>query len=120
VLGFLAYTLSTLSFYTSPLIRAQYRARHNGSDNTVRGNDVAFAVHALALSLFTWSMYFSWLWGFERRRFRVGEGVWGIMIACAVGVGCVVGNVVAGGRGGEEEAEGWAYIDIVSSLLTMC
>ncbi|KAG6251082.1 hypothetical protein E4U23_000928 [Claviceps purpurea] len=69
-LGFLAYFLSSLALYASPLIRAQYASRHENLTPTVQPNDIAFALHALLASALTVSQYLcrSW-WGI---RYSVG------------------------------------------------
>ncbi|KAG6276178.1 hypothetical protein E4U48_001743 [Claviceps purpurea] len=68
--GFLAYFLSSLALYASPLIRAQYASRHENLTPTVQPNDIAFALHALLASALTVSQYLcrSW-WGI---RYSVG------------------------------------------------
>ncbi|KAI4229918.1 MAG: hypothetical protein L6R36_000427 [Xanthoria steineri] len=56
-LGFLSYFLSTLTFYASPLIRAQYAARNPTAPTpTVRLNDLVFTIHAVVMSTLTWTM----------------------------------------------------------------
>lgn len=119
VLGFTCYTISTTTLYSSTLIRDQYRSRHNGTPNTTRGNDVAFAVHALLISAVTLSQFWSRLWGFEKRRFRllVGTGVWGLVVGSVIAVGCVIGVVLVKGRDGGRDPEGWAWIDVVSGAI---
>lgn len=51
-LGFLCYTIYNVCLFWSPVIRELYRERFN-SEVTVHSNDVAFAIHALALSTTT-------------------------------------------------------------------
>ncbi|KAK0549322.1 hypothetical protein OC844_006884 [Tilletia horrida] len=51
--GFLCYAIFNLAFFASPTVRRQYRDRHDGRDNVVQINDVAFAVHALVLTSVT-------------------------------------------------------------------
>ena len=109
-LGFTAYTLSTLSFYVSPTIQKQYRERHGGEENTVRGNDVAFSVHALVLSAATLSQFWPRIWGFENRKWRVSRGVWGIISGCSVGVAWTVGMAA------RSDGNGWQWIDVVGAL----
>lgn len=113
VLGFLCYTTSTLLFYYSPLIKSQYRTRNNGEENTVRANDVAFAVHALVLCVLTISQFWPYLWGFEKSKASVGKGVWAIVVACIVGIVWVIGMVMRQGLDGGRDAGSWAWIDVV-------
>ncbi|EPE07899.1 lysosomal cystine transporter [Ophiostoma piceae UAMH 11346] len=56
-LGFLTYLLSTSALRYSASVRAEYAARHHGLTPAVAVNDVAFAAHALVLSLITLSQY---------------------------------------------------------------
>jgi uncharacterized protein with PQ loop repeat len=54
VLGFGCYAAYNLALFYSTLVQQQYRARHGpGTAVTVQSNDVAFAVHAFALSSVT-------------------------------------------------------------------
>ncbi|ORY64603.1 PQ loop repeat-domain-containing protein [Leucosporidium creatinivorum] len=52
-LGFACYSTYNLVLLWSPVARHQYAQRHHGRSPEVRVNDVAFAVHALVLSLIT-------------------------------------------------------------------
>ena len=101
-------------FYYSSLIQEEYRQRHNGEENTVRGNDVAFAVHALVLCCIILSQFWSWLWGFDKggRRgggARVGNVIWGIVGGSLLYVAWVMTNVLRDGGAGT-----WQWIDFVS------
>lgn len=51
VIGFLCYSVYTVSFYAIPSIQKEYRDTHDGNDNLVKINDVFFAVHALAVTI---------------------------------------------------------------------
>ena len=53
VQGFLAYSVYNIALFSSPGIRKEYRERNHGHSPSVRGNDVAFAVHAFVLSVIT-------------------------------------------------------------------
>ncbi|KAK9896366.1 PQ-loop-domain-containing protein [Cystobasidium minutum MCA 4210] len=53
VQGFLAYSIYNIGLFASKPVRKEYQRRHDGHSPSVRGNDVAFAVHALAISLVT-------------------------------------------------------------------
>ncbi|POY75177.1 hypothetical protein BMF94_1809 [Rhodotorula taiwanensis] len=50
-IGFACLTTYNLALYTSSTVREQYAARHDGHYPQVQPNDLAFAVHALLLSL---------------------------------------------------------------------
>lgn len=51
VIGFVCYSIYTVSFYAIPSIQQEYRDANNGKDNLVKINDVFFALHALAITL---------------------------------------------------------------------
>ncbi|CAD6580291.1 MAG: hypothetical protein CYPHOPRED_001184 [Cyphobasidiales sp. Tagirdzhanova-0007] len=51
--GFLAYSMYNTGLFVSTSVRQDYRQRNGGHDPSVRGNDVAFAVHAFVISLLT-------------------------------------------------------------------
>lgn len=117
VLGFSCYSLSTLLFYFSSTVQAQYRLRNNNEDNTVRSNDVAFAVHALLLSVITLSQFSSWLWGFERRTCRVGRGVEGLIAVSLITVAWVIFMIIAKGGDWQRHRETWAWLDLVHVVI---
>ncbi|BGP55803.1 hypothetical protein JCM8202_005631 [Rhodotorula sphaerocarpa] len=50
-IGFACLTVYNLALYASPTVRDQYKARHDGHYPQVQPNDLAFAGHALLLSL---------------------------------------------------------------------
>lgn len=51
VVGFASYTFYATNFMFNEDVREEYRRRHNGHDNSVQLNDVAFAIHALVLTV---------------------------------------------------------------------
>ncbi|KAL3957802.1 hypothetical protein ACCO45_008380 [Purpureocillium lilacinum] len=93
VLGFAAYLASNLAFYYSPVVRAQYAARHHGLPPTVQFNDITFALHALVLSVLTASQYLLArpLWRFAPAvaGARPSRGVLGISAGSLCGVAVV-------------------------------
>ncbi|KAJ3295420.1 hypothetical protein HK104_002683 [Borealophlyctis nickersoniae] len=50
--GFFCYSIYNVSFYASAKVRDAYRERW-GSENLVRGNDVAFGLHAVGICAIT-------------------------------------------------------------------
>ncbi|KAG5917815.1 hypothetical protein E4U61_002394 [Claviceps capensis] len=141
--GFLAYFLSSLALYASPLIRAQYASRHENLTPTVQPNDIAFALHALLASALTVSQYLcrSW-WGI---RYSVGAKpswfimgvaggsfvgvavVWMLTVrdaagTAAAGTASILSVRDGGGSGGSGVAAGvnpatsWCELDIVYAL----
>lgn len=120
VLGFTAYFITTIAFFSSPLIRAQYAARNPVSpEPPVQINDAAFAGHSVVLSVMVWSMFFKKIWGFDQDggrqgKWRVGKLIWGVCVVCVLVVFWVVGLVlVEGGDGGKDPGR-WEWIDVVS------
>lgn len=83
-------------------------------------NDLAFAGHAVVLSVLTYSQFFPKLWGFdkqgrERKGDKVSWGIRGFIIGCVAGVGVAALIVAASPR--EDVRTGWAWIDVVSLLV---
>ena len=109
VLGFLAYGVSTAAFLLSPTIRHQYAVRNPTSpEPTVRGNDLAFALHAVVLSTLYVSQFFCW--GYKRERGqRVSGAIAGIMMGCVLSVSTMA-LIVGLGAGAKR---GWEWIDVV-------
>ncbi|KAI9849587.1 MAG: hypothetical protein M1838_000097 [Thelocarpon superellum] len=113
VLGFLCYGISTAAFLYSPEIRRQYAIRNPVSPKpTVRGNDLAFALHAVVLSILVYSQFFCW--GFKRERGqRISKPVMAIILSCITAVALVCLMVAT--HGGHDAAE-WAWIDVIYTL----
>lgn len=53
VFGFACYTAYTCAFFWLSSLKDEYRDKHDGDDNTVASNDVAFAIHALFMTIIT-------------------------------------------------------------------
>lgn len=77
ILGHLSYLIYTLSLYYSLTVRAQYRERHEGNESLVRGNDVAYTVHAAACSCFIAAQTIWFTFGLGKRWDRMRGGVGG-------------------------------------------
>ena len=116
-LGFVCLTISNLAFLYSPTIRDQYAARHPASpEPTVQINDLAYAIHALILSIFVYTQFWRFIW-----RFNVGASqkasrpvlvvFWGCIaiVICAI---LVVGTSPSRGY----DPSQWAWIDVVSRV----
>jgi cystinosin len=115
VLGFVCYTISTSAFLYSPLIRQQYAARHISSpEPTVRFNDLAFALHAVVLTLLTCTQFFPDLWGFKvGKHQRVSQPIAGIVFGSLLAVILVILVVMLKSSDGGYNAAEWAWIDVV-------
>ncbi len=121
VLGFLAYFVSNAAFLYSPKIRLQYALRNHGLTPTVQFNDLAFAGHAVLLSVLTLSQFVPAIWGFDKRAkrragARISRSILGILVGSFVGV-AVVASIVAL-KHDDDPKTGWAWIDVVSSMQT--
>lgn len=118
--GFLAYLSSNVAFYYSSVVRAQYAARNHDHLPAVAFNDIAFAAHALLLSLLTTSQYFfPRAWGFTPSHgSRPSRFILGTMVGCAAGVGAVVLLVAAasGPAGVVDPREDWCWLDAVYAV----
>ncbi|KAK3685908.1 hypothetical protein B0T22DRAFT_381546 [Podospora appendiculata] len=119
-LGFSAYLASNFAFYYSPLIRAQYGARHHGLTPTVAFNDVTFAAHGLLLCLVTTSQYFfPRAWGFSPSiGTRPSRFILGIFVGCVAGVALVVFVVLGSPERSNYEgaSSSWLWLDAVYAV----
>lgn len=116
VLGFMAYFASNAAFLYSPVIRAQYAARHHGLTSTVQFNDLAFAGHAFVLCAITITQFIPGLWGFDKGGKRghgteISKSSLGIAVGCIVGVGITI--VIVLSVPSQDPVYGWAWIDVV-------
>ncbi|KAK0562624.1 hypothetical protein OC861_005229 [Tilletia horrida] len=115
--GFLCYTVFNIAFYSSPLIREQYRARHGGQDNVVQLNDVAFAVHALILMLVVMVQIAQYQRDTNQRISRWTLALLSVftLVAIVTGLLCVI-------TGGNHASGKWTpveWIDFVQILSSM-
>jgi cystinosin len=53
LIGFTCYSAYNAALFFNPSVKAEYADAHGGADSAVRMNDVAFALHAAALTSFT-------------------------------------------------------------------
>ncbi|KAG5176753.1 putative lysosomal cystine transporter family [Tribonema minus] len=53
LLGFTCYSIYTSAFYWSTAVQREYEHSHNGNSNKIEPNDVAFAIHAVAITCVT-------------------------------------------------------------------
>lgn len=122
ILGFVAYFISNASFLYSPTIRREYALRHNGLTPTVQFNDLAFAGHAVVLSVITLSQFVPSIWSFDKRAkrgsgIRISKSILGMIVGSFVGV-AVVALIVVMRQDGDPRT-GWAWIDVVSLTLSI-
>ncbi|KAL3457054.1 PQ loop repeat-domain-containing protein [Aspergillus heterothallicus] len=118
VLGFVCYTIYTSAFLYSPVIRAQYAARHPHSEEpTVRFNDFAFALHAVVLSFIVYTQFWPKIWGFKVSRFqRVSKPILGLFWGSFVAIAVVIFIVLAKSPDHGNEPSSWAWIDVIYAL----
>lgn len=119
-LGFLAYLVSNLAFYYSPLIRAQYAARNHGLTPTVQFNDIVFAAHGLVLCLVIFSQYVPGAWGFPHNvGNKPSRAILGLFAGSIVAVAVVVAIVLSSPERndvGQGAREGWTWLDVVYAI----
>lgn len=119
VYGFSCYSLSTALFLFSPEIRAQYAARHPVSpEPTARINDLAFGLLGLVMSVVCYSQFWPRLWGWEHKpgvRRHVNSITMGLIWGSFVAI--IVTILIVASKGNAVDARGWAWIDVVSSLM---
>ncbi|KAI8810515.1 PQ-loop-domain-containing protein [Cladochytrium replicatum] len=86
-LGFTFYTIYNIAFFTSPVLRDQYR-KLVGTEISVEWNDVVFAAHAITITLITVAQCFVYPRSQTQRvsapaRAFVGFALWGIVVLLA-------------------------------------
>jgi cystinosin len=121
IVGFSCYSLSTILFLFSPVIRKQYAARHPLSpEPTVRFNDLVFGLFGLTISFLTYSQFWPTLWGWANQpgvKRSVNNITRGLIVGSALALTVISGLVIASGNG---EASGggsaWVWLDVVSCL----
>ncbi|KAI9931569.1 hypothetical protein ASPWEDRAFT_106139 [Aspergillus wentii DTO 134E9] len=116
VLGFLSYTIYTSTFLWSPVIRRQYAARHPlAEDPTVRFNDFIFALHAIILSIATYSQYWPKIWKFKSTTHqRMSKPIAVLFWGCLASLVIVIGIVIAKSSDkGYDPSSSWAWIDVI-------
>lgn len=89
VVGFLYLSVYTSFFYWDPYTRKQYRERNgSGADNMVQLNDVAFAIHAFLISLFTYGQILAYRKPTEKmsRTAKVIATLIGLITAISLGL----------------------------------
>ncbi|KAI5301238.1 hypothetical protein KEM55_008783 [Ascosphaera atra] len=106
------------SFMFSPLIRAQYAARHpQAPEPTTRLNDLFFAVHALILSSITYSQFFPRLWGLEvSHHQKASKPVLGIFWGSILAVVGLAVLVMFKGNNDPSDVHAWAWIDVMYAM----
>lgn len=50
---------------------------------------------------------------------KVGAAIWGILVGCLVGIFLSIGMVFAKGRDNGRDPFGWAWIDVVRTLVPL-
>ncbi|CAN9171184.1 hypothetical protein CUC08_Gglean012289 [Alternaria sp. MG1] len=117
VLGFTCYTISTACFLYSPTIKSQYAYRHpEAPQTTVRFNDFLFAAHGAVMCVIIYSQFFEKIWGFEiGKRQKVSRVILGVWWGCVLAIVVVVMLVKTRGAEGND-AQGWAWLDVIYTL----
>lgn len=110
VLGFLCYTVSSILFLFSPIVRNEYARRHpDAPEPTVRWNDLAFATHALIVSAITLSQFY--IWGYSRdRQQRLSNPIKAVIVGCLTTTAISVFMV---------DGEKWQWLDVAYTLATI-
>lgn len=113
--------VSNISFYYSPLIRAQYAVRNRGLTPTVQFNDITFAAHGLVLSMVTTSQYLlPRVWGFTPSvGNRPSRFILGTFFGCVLGVTLVLFLVLGSperDNTGVRAGAAWVWLDAVYAI----
>lgn len=118
-LGFVCYAIYTSAFLYSPVIRAQYAARHPAAEEpTVRFNDFAFAAHAVVLTVIMYTQFWPFIWGLHVSRFqRISWLMAGLFWGSVSAPLMVMWIVLARSPDGGYDPSSWAWIDVVSEKM---
>ncbi|KAL7268074.1 hypothetical protein RUND412_009317 [Rhizina undulata] len=109
VLGFACYTLSSIAFLFSSVVRDEYARRHpNAPEPTVRWNDLAFAAHATATSVFVLSQFYCWHYKRDVAQ-RLSLTMLGIIAGCITAILIAILLVLFG-------VHGLGWIDVIYTL----
>ncbi|KAH6892157.1 PQ loop repeat-domain-containing protein [Thelonectria olida] len=116
VLGFVAYFASNAAFYYSPVVRAQYAARHDGHKPTAQFNDITFALHGAVLSIILTSQYlWTSAWGFTPSPGnKPSRFILGVSAGCVTGI--ILTYLLVTAAPGADPASDWVELDIVYAL----
>lgn len=115
VVGFAAYFVSNVAFYYSPVIRAQYAARHHDLEPTVQFNDITFALHGFILSVVVTSQYLTPFWGFPPSPGnRPSRFIIGVFVGCLVGV--LSSYLIVAASPGSDPVTDWVALDIIYAV----
>ncbi|KAI5461195.1 PQ loop repeat-domain-containing protein [Mariannaea sp. PMI_226] len=116
VLGFATYFASNVAFYYSPVVRAQYAARHNGLESTAKFNDITFALHGAILSVILTSQYlWASAWGFPPSTGnRPSHFILGVCAGCVTGV--FLTYLLVAASPGSDPTTDWVELDMVYAL----
>lgn len=113
-MGFASYTISTACFLYSPIVKAQYAARHHGLEPTVRFNDLVFGAHAVILVVLTYTQFYPKLWKFKVSDHQLAsKPVVGLCYGSALSLIVVI--ILSWSRNGlhHHNPFDWAWIDVV-------
>lgn len=118
-IGFFSYLVSNMAFYYSPLIRAQYAARHKGLTPTVQFNDITFAANGLIMSFVVTSQYFfARQWGFTPSLGnRPSRFILGIFLGCILGAVVIIFIVLGSpDRDSLTAIDSWVWLDTIYAV----
>ncbi|KAI6245919.1 Cystinosin [Erysiphe necator] len=119
ILGYISYLIYNTTFYYSEQVRSEYALQNDGLMPTVQLNDIAYAAHALILSVITYSQFrlSSW-WGFEDSKRTLGarhsKVAWITFAACLMSVTAVAVLVLV--RHITDALHRWEVIDIIYTI----
>lgn len=112
--GFLAYFIFNSAFLYSPVIRKQYAARNHGLTPTVRFNDLAFAGHAVVMSLVVLTQFWKRIWGLKKgpgKERQISTPI--IAVIAGSFIAPLIVLLLVQSSDNPDPQTGWAYIDVV-------
>lgn len=114
ILGMTSYAIHNLVLFYSPVVRAQYARRHPGQpEPTVQPNDIAFAVHGMAITFVVYTQFYPWIWRFTPvPGARCGRWTLALFWGCSAAV--VIAALAAAARPNSTD---WEWLDVVRSAM---
>lgn len=114
ILGMTSYAVHNLVLSYSPVVRAQYARRHPGQpEPTVQPNDIAFAVHGVAITLVVYSQFWPWIWRFTPvPGAKCGRWTLALFWGCSAAVLLAALAVAA-----RPDSTDWEWLDVVSKAM---
>eukprot|EP01059_Diplonema_ambulator_P029291 TRINITY_DN48616_c0_g1_i1.p1 TRINITY_DN48616_c0_g1~~TRINITY_DN48616_c0_g1_i1.p1 ORF type:complete len:361 (+),score=78.28 TRINITY_DN48616_c0_g1_i1:52-1083(+) len=112
LVGFTCYSAFTISLFYITYIRDQYHKMYDGSNPSVRENDVVFAVHAVILTALTCSQIVM----YDRGDQRVSPFTWLALVIFFIVFGSWAVEMSVNGGDYSDRPRPWIWLDFLNGL----